>query len=377
MLFVLYFTRFTLNQTIMKKFMFLITVLVLGGLTVNASTTNKPNHVDNTTTLRGYGNSFIFVENGIEFSIFPDGQFDFYMPSYGPNVNVSAPGISISFNSGYDYNPYLQYDEFGAIIQVEHVPVYYDYYGRVNQIGNVFINYNHFGYLSRIGGLYVYYDSYRNYSHFSGYINTFNPYYVFRPWHRYYRIPAFNHCVVYKQPYRRHYKPVRYTYNRPYTNNYRRTTAVASRRGNTVTRRSELATRPTQANNTPRPRRNVASVNPRTSNQVASKPSKKSSVVKPRQSSQISSPRSNNQVITKPRKATNAVKPRSSSQMHSPKKNNSMASKPRIQTRNYKTNRVVKNNVPERKPKSSNNRTYSKGNKKKQVASNTRSRSKR
>src|SRR5690606_37844063 len=136
MLFVLYLTRFKLNLTIMKNFMFLITALVLGGLTVNATTTNKPNQIDNTTTLRGYGNSCIVVENGIEFSVFPDGRFEFYMPSYGPEVNVHARGISISFHCGYDYNPFLRYDEFGAIIQIEHVPIYYDFYGRVSQIGN-------------------------------------------------------------------------------------------------------------------------------------------------------------------------------------------------------------------------------------------------
>lgn len=349
----------------MKKFMFLITVLVLGGLSVNATTNNKPNQIDNTTAYRGYGNSFIFVENGIEFSIFPDGQFDFYMPTYASSVNVHGPGISISFNSGYDYNPFLQYDEFGAIIQVEHVPVYYDYYGRVNQIGNVFINYNRFGYLSRIGGLYVYYDSYRRYSHFTGYINVFNPHYVFRPWHTYYRVPAFNHCVVYKQPYRRYYTPVRYTYSKPYVNNYRRTTAVASRRGSTVTRQSELATRPTQANSKPRSSRDVSTLSPRTSNQVASKPSR---------GSQISTPRSSNQVVTKPRKATNTERPRGSSQIDSPRKNSSVvASKPRTQTRNNKTNRVVKNNVQVKKPKSPNYRTYNKGNNNRQVASNNRS----
>src|SRR5690606_40379512 len=127
---------------------------------------------------------------------------DFYMPNYGPNVNVYGPGISISFNSGYNYNPFLQYDEYGAIIQVEHVPVYYDFYGRVSQIGNVFVNYNGFGHVSRIGGLYIHYNSYRQYTYYTGYINAFNPYYIYRPWHGYYTVPAYTHCVVYHKPYR-------------------------------------------------------------------------------------------------------------------------------------------------------------------------------
>src|SRR5690554_77119 len=395
----------------MKKFMFLIAAIVLGGLSVNATTTNQPGHLDHTTARKGYGNSFIFVENGIEFSIFPDGQFDFYMPSYGPNVNVYGPGISISFNSGYDYNPFLQYDEFGAIIQIEHVPVYYDYYGRVSQIGNVFINYNHFGYVSRIGGLYIHYNSHRRYSYYTGYINAFNPYYVYRPWHNYYRVPAYNHCVVYHKPYRKYYKPVRYNYYQPYTNNYRRTTAVASRRGNTISRRSELATRPTHANNTPR--RDVGTDRPRSNSQIATQPTRgNSNTVRPREGSQVNSPRSNNQVATqprseantgrprgnsevstprsinqadtKPRTSTNTVKPRKSSIENSPRTNKPVVSKPRTnkpvvskprtQTRGNATRPVAKNNEPNRKPKQVNSRTYSKERNKDQVASNTRGR---
>ncbi|PWI29644.1 hypothetical protein DI383_10520 [Flavobacteriaceae bacterium LYZ1037] len=344
----------------MKKNLLLITVLILGGLSVSATTTNKPSHVDNATTLRGYGNSFIFVENGVEFSIFPDGQFDFYMPSYGPNVNVSAPGISISFNSGYDYNPFLQYDEFGAIIQVEHVPVYYDYYGRVSQIGNVFINYNSFGYVTRIGGLYIHYNPYRRYSHYTGFINAYNPYYVYRPWHTYYRVPAYNHCVVYNKPYRKYYKPVRYTYAKPYANNYRRTTAVASRRGTTVTRRSELATRPTKSNNISRQdvRRDVGTVKPRTRNQVATKPNRSENIYRSRESSKMNTSRVNSRENTKSRKSSTV-------------KSSPVATKLRTQTRDHSKTRVVKNNAPERKPKTLNNRTYNKSNNR-QVASNTR-----
>lgn len=228
----------------MKKFVYLFTAILITSTAVNATTTTEVTTDDSAINYRGYGKNFIFVEGGIEFSIFPDGQFDFYMPNYGPNVNVAVntPGVSISFNSGYDYNPYVQYDEFGAIIQIENLPIYYDYYGRVVQVGDVFINYNSFGYVSRIGGLYVNYNRYNQFSYCSGFINPFNRVYVYRPWHVYYRIPAYNHCVVYSLPYRQHYTPVRYRFTTPYYNNYRRTTAVASRRGNTIARRSDLAT---------------------------------------------------------------------------------------------------------------------------------------
>jgi len=171
----------------MKKFIFLLAGLVLTGFTVNA--TAIANEANATATYYGgYGNSFIFVEDGIEFSVFRDGQFDFNVIRNNSRlgVNIGSPNVSISFNSGYDYNGYVQYDEFGAIIQIENIPIYYDYYGRISQAGNVNIHYNNFGYVNRVGGLYVHYNRYNNFSHYTGYINVFNRGYVYRPWHRYY-----------------------------------------------------------------------------------------------------------------------------------------------------------------------------------------------
>ena len=102
----------------MKNLVTLLAVFFLLG-TSTFTTTNASNNF-----VRGYGNSFNFVEGGIEFSVFPDGQFDFYMPNQGPNVNVAinTPGVAVSFNSGFNYNPFVQFDDFGAIIQIEILP---------------------------------------------------------------------------------------------------------------------------------------------------------------------------------------------------------------------------------------------------------------
>ena len=121
----------------MKKLIYLFSALLLTSFAVNAENIVKSNDAQ-LTNYRNYGKSFIFQENGIEFSIFPDGQFDFNIRRYTNNVNVSANvgGVSINYNSGFDYSAYLQYDEFGAIIQIENTYVDYDYYGRVSQIGS-------------------------------------------------------------------------------------------------------------------------------------------------------------------------------------------------------------------------------------------------
>ena len=255
----------------MKKLVFILAGLLLSGTTAYATTTTKADLDDNVTRnfVRGYGNSFIFVEQGIEFAVFPDGQFDFNVNTYGPNFSANANfgGVGISFNTGYNYNAYVQYDEFGAIIQIENIPIYYDYYGRVNQVGNVNIFYNNFGYVNRVGGLYVHYNRYNNFSHCSGFINIYNRSYIYRPWHNFYVIPPRNFCVVYNRPYRQFYNPVRYVYNRPFYNNYRPRTAIATRRGNKIYRNRNYATvnrsarNRTQINKRANSRRDIAQAN--------------------------------------------------------------------------------------------------------------------
>ena len=106
----------------MKRFIFLLVGFVFFSTSAWANHSNYLNF--------NQGQSFIFMENGIEFSVFQDGQFDFFMPNYGPNVNIQqdmpTANFSFSFNTGYNYNPYVQYDGYGAIIQIENTPIFYD-----------------------------------------------------------------------------------------------------------------------------------------------------------------------------------------------------------------------------------------------------------
>ncbi len=193
----------------MKNIAFIFSILLMG-FSANATSNESENN-----NRRGYdGNAYIFVEGDVEFSVFPDGQFDFVYvgPQTGSQVVINTPNVNVSFNSGYDYEAYVQYDDYGAVIQVESVPIYYDEYGRIAQAGNVDIQYNNRR-VVRVGGLHVIYNNYGYFSHCTGVINVFNPYYIYRPWHAYYARPIYNHCVVYDMPYRRYYSPVRYSYH--------------------------------------------------------------------------------------------------------------------------------------------------------------------
>ena len=109
----------------MKNKLFLFATFIFVSLgafaanTTNATTTNNYYYND--------GNSFTFVERGVTFSVFQNGEFDFYInPRSGFNARYQGNGVNISYNSGYNYDAYVQYDDYGAIIQVEDIPIYYD-----------------------------------------------------------------------------------------------------------------------------------------------------------------------------------------------------------------------------------------------------------
>lgn len=206
----------------MKRFVFLLAGFVFFSTSGWANDLDLEFNSNSNNWKNNKTRSFIFMENGIEFSVFPDGQFDFFMPTYGPNVSVgfSTSNASFSFNSGYNYNPYVQYDNYGSVIQIQNTPIFYDHYGRIQQVGNIYIDYNSLGRVNRIGGLKLFYRN-NTFWRQRGFVNHINRRYVWRPWHSYYARPAAQFCLISQHPYRQFYTPVRHTYYRPYRNNNR------------------------------------------------------------------------------------------------------------------------------------------------------------
>lgn len=97
-----------------------------------------------------YAEPIVFMERGIEFYVFPNGEFDFNTVPSGPrattNVTYGAP-------RGNAYGYYRNRAPQG--IRVEH-----DYNGRVRRVGNVFINYDATGRVKRVGSVYMRYNSF-------------------------------------------------------------------------------------------------------------------------------------------------------------------------------------------------------------------------
>lgn len=247
----------------MKKNILILSFILFTISQVFASKENMERH-------RYYGNgeSFNFIEGNVHFVVFQNGEFDFFIEQPNIRVDVNLGHVNITFNSGYNYDNYVLYDDYGAVIQVEDIPIYYDYYGRISRIGSTVIRYQNRR-LIQFGGMYVHYRYNGYFDYCSGYVNRYNRYYNYRPYISYFIRPIYIHSVVSYEPYRRYYRPKRYRYNsaeyrrRARTNSYYRTSSKRISRRE-IPRRTTPKTRTSIRRNTA-----VASTNnPRRTNSV-------------------------------------------------------------------------------------------------------------
>ena len=95
---------------IMKKIT-LLTVTIVSFFLSPLTFANSENKIGENSFLEYTENykTFTFNEKGITFSIFQNGEFDFYINrSNVINTNLGIGRVSISYNSGYNYNAYVQ-----------------------------------------------------------------------------------------------------------------------------------------------------------------------------------------------------------------------------------------------------------------------------
>lgn len=101
-----------------------------------------------------YNDAISFVERGIKFHVFLDGNFDFNThPTHDRYYDYNGR----RFNNGVR----IERDYDGRVRRVGNVFINYDYRGNVMRIGNVYMRYK-FGQLSRVGNLKIKYDRWGN-----------------------------------------------------------------------------------------------------------------------------------------------------------------------------------------------------------------------
>ena len=118
-----------------------------------------------------YSQPILFVERGVEFLVFPSGEFDFNTEkNYSDrnrynkkrnsrrgtiNKTYGAPGVRINYTKPRGI--YVSHDRFGRLRRVGNTFINYDTYGRVKRIGSVYMKYRH-GKLKQVGGLNIKYN---------------------------------------------------------------------------------------------------------------------------------------------------------------------------------------------------------------------------
>ena len=125
-------------------------VLILLGMFMMVSTVEAKESEKIPNRIRvdySYNNAVNFIERGIEFHIFTNGDFDF-----DTQFNNSY------YNNRYDNNAVrINRDYKGRIRSVGNVYINYDYRGNVTRIGNTFMKYYR-GRLTNVGDLRISYN---------------------------------------------------------------------------------------------------------------------------------------------------------------------------------------------------------------------------
>ena len=147
----------------MKRTLFLVAASFVIGATVQASE-HVSSAVENSKPItRNYVQPVIFVEQGIEFLIYPDGTLDFNTTPSSVRLNgrhVSQVYYTSRdlYGTGANYRKgYVQYNRNGQVAQIGGISIAYTHNGQVNRIGDIPVKYKK-GALDKVGNLKMHYD---------------------------------------------------------------------------------------------------------------------------------------------------------------------------------------------------------------------------
>ena len=188
-------------KMIMKKITLLIASILLVGSVANASEINKSG--EEKRTRYSFDESISFTERGIEFFVFPNGEFDFNTrpeDSQGDYFYKGAGkrGTSTQAQRPTNYGTRIEHDSFGRVRRIGNTFINYDNSDRVSRIGSVYMKYNRIA-LSQIGGMRIVYNQWGEIIDTIGSIKGY-------------------HNSGYAYHYNNHYDDNFYDYNNYYTN---------------------------------------------------------------------------------------------------------------------------------------------------------------
>jgi len=144
----------------MKKITLFVASIILFGNAANATVS-----ITKTVALPNRFNQeepIAFVEKGIQFFVFPNGEFDFntHPQDHQGDYFYKSATTATTYEStrrSQNYGVRIEHDSFGRIRRVGNTFINYDSRDRVNRIGSVFMRYNRWA-LTQIGGMQLVYN---------------------------------------------------------------------------------------------------------------------------------------------------------------------------------------------------------------------------
>ena len=145
----------------MKKITLLVASILLVGSVANASEIIK-NSGEEKRNSYSFDEPISFTERGIEFFVFPNGDFDFNTrpdDSQGDYFYKTAGkrGTVTTEKRNGNYGVRIEQDSYGRVRRVGNTFINYDSRDRVSRIGTVYMKYNRTA-LAQIGGMRIVYN---------------------------------------------------------------------------------------------------------------------------------------------------------------------------------------------------------------------------
>ena len=147
----------------MNKIILLVASLMLATTATKASEINNFSGLISGLTSRFNQDEPIqFSERGIDFFVFPNGQFDFNTRPNDSNGDyyfktAGRRNPAVNNQQSGNYGVRIEQDNFGRIRRIGNTFINYDFQDRVARIGSIFLSYNRFS-LIQIGGLQLVYN---------------------------------------------------------------------------------------------------------------------------------------------------------------------------------------------------------------------------
>ena len=178
----------------MKKITFLVAGILFFGMNI-AKASDKKVLTDDEGRGRYYvdyrdAEPIMFLERGVEFYVFPNGEFDFNTASnhYSANPRPRRGSINNTYGAPGTYSNYgprdrgirIEHDYMGRVRRVGNAFINYDAYGRVKRIGSIYMRYNSFA-LTQVGGLRIIYNRRGCIIDIIGYVNHHSAHYTYNP----------------------------------------------------------------------------------------------------------------------------------------------------------------------------------------------------